>query len=114
MDALIENGDNVSDSLGNNLMIDGFDELLQQVIIRIKIPKEKFIYDRSLGSYCRGLDLNACKSREKCFEMLINESLVSLGDAYASVNSVSETAQGIKADITVYSGGKSATREVVI
>lgn len=114
MDALIENGDNAEDSKGENVMIEGFEEIIQQVLIRIKIPKGKFIYDRDLGSECGSLDTDNCKSLDKCLETLMNESVVSMGDTYVEVISAQKTAGGIKAEIKINCGANSAVREVVL
>lgn len=113
MDVKIENEDISVDSAGSFVMIDGFDEIVQQALIRMKIPKGKFIYDRNLGSFCDSLDINTGKNQMKALEMLINESLVSLNNAYVKVNSTEKTSKGIKAEITVFIGDLSTTKEVI-
>lgn len=50
MDLLLENGDLKKDSAGKPILISGFDELKQQIYIRLKAKLGGFIYDRKLGS----------------------------------------------------------------
>lgn len=50
MDLLLENGDLKKNSAGKPIPISGFDELKQQIYIRLRARLGKFIYDRSLGS----------------------------------------------------------------
>lgn len=50
MDLLLENGDLKKDSAGKTIPISGFDELKQQIYIRLKAKLGGFIYDRKLGS----------------------------------------------------------------
>lgn len=50
MDLLLENGDLKKDSSGKPIPISGFDELKQQIYIRLKAKLGGFIYDRKLGS----------------------------------------------------------------
>ena len=50
MDLLLENGDLKKDSAGKPIPISGFDELKQQIYIRLKAKLGGFIYDRKFGS----------------------------------------------------------------
>ena len=50
MDLLLENGDLKKDSAGKPIPISGFDELEQQIYIRLKAKLGGFIYDRKFGS----------------------------------------------------------------
>ena len=50
MDLLLENGDFKKGSDGKPIQISGFEELKQQIYIRLRARLGSFIYDRSIGS----------------------------------------------------------------
>ena len=50
MDTAISNGDFLKDSRGMPIMLDGIDEILQRVKIRLAVKKGTFLYDKNLGS----------------------------------------------------------------
>ncbi|MCH5299911.1 MAG: hypothetical protein J1E56_01220 [Ruminococcus sp.] len=111
MDAKIENRDISIDNIGNYKMIDGFDEIIQQVIINISASKGKFIYDRNLGSYCRDCkDINDLKT----IEMLVNESLVNMYDVYVKVTKTQKLSNGLKLFLNISYKELSADKEVII
>lgn len=110
MDAKIENRDIVLDNSGNYKMTDGLEEIIQQIMININVPKGSFIYDRNLGSYCK--DLSNTKDL-KTLEMLINESLVNMYDVYVRVTKTEKVLQGLKLYLNISYKGLNADREVI-
>ncbi len=111
MDAKINNRDISIDSVGNYEMTDGFEEIIQQIIINITVPKGKFIYDRELGSYCKD-----CKNIDdlKSIEMLVNESLFNMNDVYVKVTGSEMVSKELKLNLNISYKELSADREVII
>ncbi len=111
MDAKIVNRDIAIDNIGNYKMTDGFDEIIQQIIINMSVPKGKFIYDRNLGSYCRDCkDINDLKT----IEMLINESLVNMYDVYVKVTKAKMFSNNLRLNLNISYKELSADKEVII
>lgn len=111
MDAKIENRDIILNNTGDYLMTDGFEEIVQQIMININVPKETFIYDRSLGSYCR--ELNNAKDL-KTLEMLVNESLVNMNGVYVKIKEAEKISTGLKLYLNISYKELNADREVII
>lgn len=53
-------GDYEIDSRGRLIQIDGIEEIAQQAMIRLTIPKGSFVYNPELGSELHTVDLNQC------------------------------------------------------
>ena len=58
MDTAIKGGDFLKDSRGMPIVLEGFDEILQRVKIRLEIEKGTFLYDKNLGSHLHSLKPN--------------------------------------------------------
>ncbi len=55
MDTAIKGGDFLKDSRGMPITLEGIDEILQRVKIRLDIEKGTFLYDENLGSHLHSL-----------------------------------------------------------
>lgn len=60
MTTKLTHGDYQSDTRGNLIQIDGTQEIAQQAMIRLTIPKGSFAYNPELGSELHTVDLNQC------------------------------------------------------
>lgn len=114
MDVKIENGDVCIDNSGNYVMIDGFDEVVQQVLIKISSEKGSFIYDRNLGSECKLSKTSSDKPDIKVLEMLINESLAHMEDVYVKLTDAYFSDGKLTMKITIIWGDLSKEKEVKI
>lgn len=114
MDAKIENSDIVLDSIGNYVMIDGFEEIVQQALIAVKVPKGSFVYDKDLGSDCYSYDYLSDNKKLQVFEMLMNEALSLIGDIYIKVKFVTTVNTRAKLSFTIFTNGESIDKEVMI
>lgn len=110
MDAKIENKDISTDSTGEYVMIDGLEEIIQRAVISLTVPKGSFIYHKSLGSNSSELKLNNIKQAE----MIINESLINIGNIYIKVKNITSSGNSIKLSLTINYDGNSVDKEVVI
>ena len=110
MDAKLKDKDICTDSTGEYVMIDGIEEIIQRAVISLTVPKGSFVYDKNLGS-----DYNDFKANDiKQAEMIINESLVNMGNVYIKVKSISNEGNKINMSITVNYNNISVDKEVVI
>lgn len=114
MDVKIENGDVCIDDSGNYVMIDGFDEVVQQVLIKITSEKGSFIYDRNLGSECTLSKTLSDKPDIKVLEMLINESLAHMEDVYVKLTDAYFSDGKLIMKITIFWRDLSEEKEVTI
>ncbi len=110
MDAKINNKDIATDNLGEYVMIDGFEEIVQRVIISLTVPKGRFVYHKDLGASYNGVMLSDIKQ----IEMIVNESLINIGDVYVKVNSASLNGNKIKLLITINYNNQTVDKEVII
>ncbi len=113
MDIKIENKDIALDISDNFIEVSGIEQAIQQIKLAIGVKKGSFIYDRNLGSEIHKADFSG-KSICKEIESLINESLVSLGEVYVTVNSIRENQGKFYADITVNMGYEKKDIEVIL
>ena len=114
MDVIIKNGDVCVDNSGNYVMIDGFDEVVQQVLIKITSEKGSFIYDRNLGSECALSKTLSDKPDIKVLEMLINESLAHMEDVYVKLTDAYFSDGKLIMKITIFWRDLSEEKEVTI
>lgn len=110
MDAKLKDKDICTDSTGEYVMIDGIEEIIQRAVISLTVPKGSFIYDKSLGSDYSDFRVNDIKQAE----MIINESLVNIGNIYIKVKNISSDGNKIIMSITVNYNNISVDKEVVI
>lgn len=110
MDAKIDNKDLVTNNSGEYIMIEGFDEIIQRVIISLTVPKGKFVYHKDLGLNYDGLNISHIKQ----IEMIINEGLVNIDNVYVKVNSVSLNGNKVKMLITISYNNQMIDKEVII
>lgn len=54
------NGEYQTDENGNLIEVDGYEEIAQQALIRLIVPKGSFSYNKELGSELYSVDLNSC------------------------------------------------------
>ncbi len=74
LDTALSNGDFLLDSRNKLIQVEGYNELLQQVLIRLCVKKGSFVYDRNLGSNLYKLDVNSQDINNKALS-IIKESL---------------------------------------
>ncbi len=113
MDIKIENKDIAVDISDNFIEVSGIEQAVQQIKLAIGVKKGSFIYDRSFGSEIHKADFSSdsiCKE----VESLINESLISLGNVYVTVNSIWENSGNFYADITVNMDYEKKDVEVIL
>ncbi len=78
MDTKIELGDFIVRMNGFAETVDGEEQIKQQIYFAANIPKDSFIYDRSMGAFSGNIDTNS-KNAERTAETLINEGLIKTG-----------------------------------
>ncbi len=110
MDAKIENKDIYTDATGDYVMIDGIDEIIQRAIISLTVPKGSFVYDKNLGSNYSDFKANDIKQAE----MIINESLINIGNIYIKIKNITSSGNKIIMSLTVNYNNISVDKEVVI
>ena len=103
-DTMIKNGDIVIGSSGNTVLLEGTDAKFQQAVLCISTKLGGFIYDRNLGSKVLLQDKTLSAKQT---ELLANESLAEMENAFASIKDVGRK---ITIDLTV----DGITREVQI
>lgn len=113
MDIKIENGDIMYDQSGNLITVQGAEEVLQQIIIGLKVTDGSFIYGRDYGINIGELDINSDKTA-KTLETIINEKLVKNADAFVKVENIRNNENKIYALLTVAYGREEINREVII
>ena len=79
MDTAISNGDFLLDSRRIPIQISGIEEILQRILIRLKVKQESFIYDRNLGSGLYTLNVETKDIQDKARDMII-EALKSMNE----------------------------------
>lgn len=105
-DVKIENGDAVSESTGQSVMIFDTGALFQRAEICIAAKMGSFIYDRNLGSLVRNVEQNGENAKEKA-ELVINEALAEFENTRAEVTEYGGT---LKFILTI--NGESRNTEV--
>lgn len=80
-DIKLKNGDILTDSCGNPIVLEGVDARLQSAELISGIEKGSFVYNRELGA-----DLSCGTADEGRLELAINEALAGYGDIYARVS----------------------------
>ena len=113
MDIKIENNDITFDISDNIVEVSGIEQAVQQINLAMGVKKGSFIYDRSFGSEIHKADFSS-ESISKEIESLINESLVSIENVYATVNNVRKILGRYRVDITVNNSYEEKNIEVVI
>ena len=83
---MIKNGDTVINSSGSTVLLEGLDAKFQQAVICISAKLGGFVYDRELGST---VALQSKTLSAKQLELLANESLAEMENAFASIKNVS-------------------------
>ena len=94
-DIMIKNGDTVINSSGSTVLLEGLDAKFQQAVICISAKLGGFVYDRELGST---VALQSKTLSAKQLELLANESLAEMENAFASIKNVGRK---ITIDLTV-------------
>ena len=84
-DIMIKNGDTVINSSGSTVLLEGLDAKFQQAVICISAKLGGFVYDRELGST---VALQSKTLSAKQLELLANESLAEMENAFASIKDV--------------------------
>ena len=69
----IIDGDYAIDNLGRFIVSSGIDEIIERALIRLKVKKGSFIYDKELGSELYLVDLNTAD--EDMLIAIISEAL---------------------------------------
>lgn len=113
MDIKIENKDITFDISDNIVEVSGIEQAVQQINLAMGVKKGSFIYDRSFGSEIHKADFSS-ENISKEIESLINESLVSIENVYATVNNVRKILGRYRVDITVNNSYEEKNIEVVI
>lgn len=114
MDLKLENGDIATETNGSPVKVYGIDELIQQAVICITVPKGSYIYDRNLGSQCHRLKDGFSPEDIFKLEQFINESIYSLGNIYAKVKSASVDGGKLRVTAEFTAGDETYEKEVVL
>lgn len=87
-DTLLHNGDFVRNPFGHPVTLNGYNELLQQILIRLSIKKGSFELDKELGS-------NIYRLKSANSTILNNEALIYAREALMAMENI----QVISADV---------------
>lgn len=90
MTTKLTHGDYRVDTRGNLIQIDGIEEIVQQAMIRLTIPKGSFCYNPELGSDLHTVDLNQCD--DNLLYAMVCDALAPM--SYIDVISVKRTISG--------------------
>lgn len=101
VDVKWQNGDLVTDSTGNVVMIGGTQAQFQRALLRMTVPRGSFIYDRELG--VRRLTADSGRT-----ELLLNEALARCPGMRVRVTAMGNDSVTVEMQY----GGESCTREV--
>lgn len=113
MDVKIENGDTVLDMTGMPVYTQGFEEILQQVMICITSRKGKFIYNKDMG--CSAVTDVSGEREIRRLEARLREAIASVKGAQIYVDNAWELVDGrVRAEITIVYGKHQVSREVII
>lgn len=85
MDTAVSNGNFICDSQNHLIELNGYNELLQRVLIRLCVKKGSFVYDENLGSRLYTLKASDANLPQKALS-LIREALIDLSEV--TVNNV--------------------------
>lgn len=108
MDIKIENKDIKTDGNGDVVMIEGLDEIIQQIEINLSVKRGSFIYDRNMGVELTEENLLG-ENGEKLLCAIIYEGLINQPDIDVEVRCIEKRNEKIYAGIIV--GNKIETRE---
>lgn len=112
MDVKIKDKDIFTLDNGDTVYIRGNDEIKQRVKFACTVKKGSFIYDRNFGAGY-SIDVFSCDDSRDKLELLFNEAIVGIEDAYVNVNSISLTGQTYNIEISVNYKGKDIGKEVI-
>lgn len=113
MDTAVSNGDFVFDSRKKLIEIDGYEEILQRVLIRLGVKKGSFVYDESLGS-----KLSTLKATDKNINYkaltLVKEALIDISEVIVDnvYSTLSNDGENLELNIILSINNKE--KEVVI
>lgn len=113
MDTAVSNGDFVCDSRKNPIEVNGYEELLQRILIRLGVKKGSFIYDKDLGSRLYTLKSTDMNLNEKALS-LVREALIDINEVIVEdvYTRLSNDGEDLELSIVLSIGNK--TEEVVI
>lgn len=101
MDTALKDGDFLCDARGFPAEVDGVNEILQQIMIRLTVKKGSFAYDRTLGSELHTLDASDENIENRAI-VLVKEALHEVsGTTVKSVSVETADASAIKLCISV-------------
>lgn len=113
MDIKIKDGDMVLDSTGTPVEIEGNEEILQQIIMRITAQKGGFIYNKEMGTEAV-TDVSGEKECKR-LEAVLREAVADMEGVNIYLDSASQLVDGkVFAQMTVICNEETIPLEVVI
>ncbi len=113
MDTAINNGDFQVDSRGKPIVLSGFEEVLQRIMIRVKTKLGSFVYDKNLGSEIYTLKDVTENLNDKALA-IVRRAIVDMCGVTADSAKVSRVEDKIIIKICVSSGEESGEVELTI
>lgn len=113
LDTALSNGDFLLDSRSKLIQVEGYNELLQQILIRLCVKKGSFVYDRSLGSNLYKLDINSQNINNKALS-IIEESLSDMPEILVKKVCTEIENRGDKLNIDILLSINGEEKDVVI
>ncbi len=113
MDTAVSNGDFAFDSRKKLIEIDGYEEVLQRVLIRLGVKKGSFVYDESLGSQLSTLKVTDKNINYKALT-LVKEALIDINEVIVDnvYSTLSNDGENLELNIILSINNKE--KEVVI
>ena len=113
MDTAISNGDFLLDSRGRPIIISDFDEVLQQVMIRLKIKYGSFVYHKELGSEIYNLKNETENLNNKALA-IVRRAIVDMCGVEANKAVVFKSDGNMTINVEISSGEESGEVELII
>ncbi|MBQ2944276.1 MAG: hypothetical protein IJD93_06280 [Ruminococcus sp.] len=113
MDIKIKDGDMVLDSTGAPVKIEGTEEILQQIVMRITAKKGGFIYNKEMGTEAV-TDVSGDRECRR-LEVILQEAVADMEDISLRLDCASQLVDGrILAELTVACKENIMSLEVII
>ena len=113
MDIKIKDGDMVLDSTGDPVRIEGTEEILQQIVMRITACKGGFIYNKEMGTEAV-TDVSGEKECRK-LEVILQEAVADMENVSLSLDCASQLVDGkVLAELTVTCNEEIVPLEVIV
>ena len=113
MDTAVSNGNFICDSRKHLVELNGYDEILQRVLIRLGVKKGSFVYDKKLGSRLYTLKATDGNIAQRALS-LVREALIDIGEV--TVDNVYTTLSNDKEhlELNIILSVNDVEKEVVI